>query len=243
MPSQSRAEVTWTPDLCFRRHHKSRCDWLHVVPALRVPLATGSNHRAPRNTPLNPSWYLSVHIIQGPVWRQKLYQGFGFGVSYVDIFITENLIKLVLPVNLIANFIESKKRTLSSHVGRNLSLLGLQKWREEAGISSTSKLREGSLPRWNGSVSRKDYPAGTVNSELRGGIPVGLGLSSPGSEYQHLRRHNVADCDTAGNAACESQGCYKKELPLPGRRSMTGAMPPATKYLSAPLLPHTGRAF
>ena len=92
-------------------------------------------------------------------------------------------------------------------------------------------------------MSRKDDPAGTVNSELRGGIPVGLGLSSPGSEYQHLRRHNVADCDTAGNAACESQGCYKKELPLPGRRSMTGAMPPATKYLSAPLLPHTGRAF
>lgn len=85
--------------------------------------------------------------------------------------------------------------------------------------------------------------AGTVNSELRGGIPAGRGLSSPGSECQQLRRHNVADCDTAGNTASESQGCYKKELPLLGRRSMAGAMLAAMKYLSAPLLPHTGRAF
>lgn len=65
-------------------------------------------------------------------------------------------------------------------------------------------------------MSRKDYPAGTANSELTGGIPVGLGLSSPGSEHQHLRRHNVDGCDSAGNTASESLGCSKKELPLLG---------------------------
>lgn len=170
----------------------------------------------------------------------------------------------MLPVNLIANFIESKKRTLSSHVGRNLSLLGLQKWREEAGISSTSKLREGSLPRWNGSVSRKDSRQVLLTLSLEEGFLWGWDSAlqaastsiSEGTTWltvtlQGIQRVNpraaTRSChwwgDIAGNAACESQGCYKKELPLPGQRSMTGAMPSAMKYLSAPLLPHTGRAF
>ena len=128
---------------CLRSQHCT-CHW---------PWAQTT--RPPETHPQpHPGTY--VHIIQGPIWRQKLYLGFWFGIFYVDIFITENLIKLVLPINLIANFIDSTKRTLSYHIGRNLSLLGLQTWKEEAGISRTAKLREGSLLRWNGSVRRKD---------------------------------------------------------------------------------------
>ena len=81
-------------------------------------------------------------------------------------------------MNLIANFMESKKRPLSYHVGRNLPLLGLQKWREEAGISRTSKLRSRSREKalcwgetevWAGRTTRRVL----LTLSLQEGFPWG----------------------------------------------------------------------
>lgn len=263
MPSQSKAEVAGPPIFALggTANHS-------VTGRMRSHCAAPGHGLKPQGLQkhtLNPSWYLCPYH-SGSSLKTETLPGVWVCIFYVDIFITENLIKLVLPVNLIANFIESKKRTLSSHVGETYHCWDCRNEGKRLELAALSKLREGSLPRWNGSVSRKDSRQVLLILSLEEGFPVGLGLSSPGSgapASQKVQRGWLWHCreyiawvnpraatrschwwgDTAGNAACESQGCYKKELPLPGQRSMTGAMPSAMKYLSAPLLPHTGRAF